>query len=112
MVGEGERGEAVGVPNTETVTAFNPATSELVWQAEFPSRSSIGSAGNLVTAGDVVFQGSDTGDFYAFDARTGAQLLKHTAKRSIRASPLTYSVNGKQYVAIVSTISVLAFGLP
>ena len=34
----------------------------------------IGSAGNLATAGDLVFQGSDTGDFYAFDARTGRQL--------------------------------------
>ena len=96
----------------ETVTAYNPATAELVWQAEYPSRSGIGSAGNLATAGDLVFQGSDTGDFYAFDARTGRQLFKHTAPRSIRSSPMTYQVGGKQYVTIVASNQVLTFGLP
>ena len=107
-----QRAEEVGVPNTETVTAYHPGTGELVWQAEFPTRSSIGSAGNLATAGDLVFQGSDTGDFYGFDARSGTQLFKFTAPRSIRASPVTYQVNGKQYVAIVATNAVLTFALP
>jgi quinohemoprotein ethanol dehydrogenase len=102
----------VGVPNTETVTAFNPATGELAWQTEYPSRSSIGSAGNLATAGDLVFQGSDTGEFYAFDARSGEQLFKYAAPRSIRTSPLTYRANGKQYVTIVATNTILTFGLP
>jgi PQQ-dependent dehydrogenase (methanol/ethanol family) len=106
------RDETVGVPNMETVTAFNPATGDLVWQEEHPSRSSIGSAGNLVTAGDVVFQGSDSGDFYAIDARSGKQLFKHTVKRGIRASPVTYQVNGKQYVSVVATNTVVTFGLP
>ena len=106
------RDQETGVPNRETVTAYNPATGELVWQQERPSSSSIGSAGNLVTAGDVVFQGSDTGDFYAFDARTGKPLFKHTAKRGIRASPITYRANGKQYVAVVASNSVVAWALP
>lgn len=102
----------VGVPNTETVTAYNPATGELVWQEEHRSQSSIGSAGNLATAGDLIFQGSDTGDFYAFDARSGKQLFKYTAKRGIRASPLTYQVNGRQYVSAVATNTVVTLGLP
>jgi PQQ-dependent dehydrogenase (methanol/ethanol family) len=106
------RDETVGVPNMETVTAFNPATGDLAWQEEHPSRSSIGSAGNLVTAGDLVFQGSDTGDFYAIDARSGKQLLKHTVKRGIRASPITYQVNGKQYVSVVATNTVVTLALP
>ena len=101
-----------GVPATETVTAYNPATGELAWQEEHPSRTNIGSAGNLVTAGDVVFQGSDTGDFYALDARSGKQLLKVAGLRGVRASPLTYRVNGKQYVAVVASTTVLAFALP
>ena len=60
-----------------------------------------------MTAGDLVFQGSDTGDFYAFDARTGEQRFKYTAPRSIRASPITYRVNGSQYVATVATNTIL-----
>jgi glucose dehydrogenase len=112
MVGEAQRGEEVGVPNTEAVTAFNPGTAELVWQREYPSRSAIGAAGNLATAGDLVFQGTDTGDFYAFDARSGQQLFKHTATRAIRASPMTYKANGRQYVTIIASNMVLTFGLP
>jgi PQQ-dependent dehydrogenase (methanol/ethanol family) len=106
-----ERDNNTGVKPTETVTAYDPATGELIWQAEHESRTNIGSAGNLATAGDVIFQGSDTGDFYAFDARSGRRLFRHTAERGIRASPITYRVNGKQYVAVVATNAVLAFGL-
>jgi glucose dehydrogenase len=101
-----------GVTPTETVTAYNPGTGELVWQEEHPSRTNIGSAGNLVTGGDVVFQGSDTGDFYALDARSGKQLFRFTGQRSVRASPLTYRVNGRQYVTVVASSAVLTFGLP
>jgi glucose dehydrogenase len=107
-----DRGDAVGVPNMETVSAFHPGTGDRVWQVEYPSRSSLASAGNFVTAGDVVFQGADTGDFYAFDARSGRQLFKHTAPRGVQISPLTYQVNGKQYVTIVATNAVLTFALP
>lgn len=106
------RDNETGVPPTQTVTAYNPVTGELVWQAEHPSRSNIGSPGNLATAGDLVFQGSDTGDMYAFDARNGSQLFRYTGARGIRASPLTYEVGGKQYVAVVATNTVLAFALP
>jgi quinohemoprotein ethanol dehydrogenase len=112
MVGEALRGEDVGVPNTETVSAYHPGTAELVWQHEAPSRSGIGSAGNIATAGDLVFQGSDTGEFYALDARSGRQLFTHTAARAIRASPMTYKANGRQYVTIVASNMVLTFGLP
>jgi len=58
-------------PATETVTAYNPASGEVVWQHEHPSNSNISSAGNLVTGGDLIFQGSDTGEFCALDARNG-----------------------------------------
>ena len=96
----------------ETVSAYHPVSGELAWQQEHPTRSGIGSAGNLATGGDLVFQGSDTGDFYAFDARSGKQLFKHTTPRGIQISPVTYAVNGKQYVTVVSANTVLTFGLP
>jgi quinohemoprotein ethanol dehydrogenase len=100
-----------GVPATETVTAYNPVTGELAWQHEHPSRTNIGSAGNLVTAGDVLFQGSDTGEFFALDARNGKELFKTSVPRGIRASPMTYRANGKQYVAFIATSTIHAFGL-
>jgi len=97
---------------TETVSAYDPATGEQVWQQVLPAVSSIGSSGNLVTAGDVVFQGTGVREFYAFDARTGKQLFKYDAPRPIRASPLTYEVDGRQYVTVVATNTVLTFRLP
>jgi outer membrane protein assembly factor BamB len=97
---------------TETVTAYDPVTSELVWQQLFPADSPISSSGNFVTSGDIVLQGTSMGHLYAFDARTGDQLFLYESQRPIRASPLTYQVNGKQYIAVVSSNSVLAFALP
>jgi outer membrane protein assembly factor BamB len=107
-----QRAKDVGVADIETVTAYEPASGALVWQKEHATRSSIGSSGNLATAGDLVFQGSDTGDFYAFDARSGELRFKYTADRAIRANPITYRVNGKQFVTIVASSSILTFGLP
>ena len=54
--------------------------------------------------------GQRHGDFYAYHARSGEPLFKHTATRSIRSNPITYRVNGRQYVAIVATNTILAFG--
>ena len=107
-----QRSKDVGMADTETVTAYHPASGEVAWQREHPTRSGIGSSGNIATGGDLVFQGSDTGDFYAYHARSGEPLFKHTAPRSIRSNPITYRVNGRQYVAIVATNTILAFGLP
>ena len=104
----GETGDT-GVTRTSTLAAYDPATGERVWYAESPG---ITNGGNLVTAGNVVFQGVGTGDFYAFDAESGERLFSYTAERPISASPLTYQVNGTQYVAIAATNAILVFGLP
>ena len=95
-----------------TVTAYDPATAELVWQQIAPTNSAIGASGNLATSGDLVLQGTDIGEVYAFDARTGDQLFVYQHNRPIRASPLTYQVNGKQFISVVSSNDVLTFALP
>ncbi len=97
---------------TETVSAYDPSTGEQVWQQVLPAVSSIGSSGNLVTAGNVVFQGTGARALYAFDAASGAQLFKYETPRSVRATPLTYLVSGSQYVTVVATDTVLTFRLP
>lgn len=103
----GERGET-GVTATQGVTAYDPATGRQVWYVELPGSTN---GGNLVTAGDILFQPSGT-DLFALDARSGNQLSKHPLNRAVRASPLTYQAGGRQYVAIVASNTLVAFALP
>jgi quinohemoprotein ethanol dehydrogenase len=103
----GERGET-GVTATQAVTAYDPATGRQVWYVELPGTTN---GGNVVTAGDLLFQPSGM-DLYALDARSGTQLFKHPLNRAVRASPLTYQARGRQYVAIVATNTVVALALP
>ncbi len=98
-----------GMTATSTLAAYDPATGQQVWYVESEGATN---GGNLVTAGNVVFQGAGNGNFYGFDAATGKRLFAHDTGRSIHASPLTYQVNGRQYVAIAALNAVLAFGLP
>ena len=94
------------------VSAYEPVSGEMVWQQTMPTMSAIGASGNLATSGDLVLQATDLGEIYALDARTGEQLFLYKHNRPIRASPLTYEVNGKQYISVVSTNNVLTFALP
>ena len=104
----GEQGKT-GVTASTSVAAYDPATGRQAWIVELPGS---GNSGSVVTAGDVLFQPIGNGDFYALDARSGQTLLKVTLPRGIRATPLTYQVAGRQYVAIVATNAVSTFALP
>ena len=100
-----------GVTVTTSIAAQDPATGEQLWSATMPGATN---GGSLVTAADLVFQGSGPGDVYAFDAKTGRQLLKYVTGKNggIRASPLTYAAGGSQFVAVVAGSTVLALALP
>jgi glucose dehydrogenase len=100
-----------GVTPTETVTAYDPITGEMVWQEVHATKSNIGSGGNFATAGDLVFQGNDEGELIALDARSGKVLFKSSGANAIKGSPMTYEINGKQYVAVVATNKILTFAL-
>ncbi|WP_084705045.1 PQQ-dependent dehydrogenase, methanol/ethanol family [Beijerinckia mobilis] len=56
--------------------------------------------GLLATGGGLIFQGLANGEFHAYDAKTGQDLYHFQAQSGIIAPPVTYSVNGKQYVAV------------
>ena len=103
----GEEGPT-GVTPTQSVAAYAPASGEFAWVAELPDTTN---AGNLVTAGDVVFQGIGPW-LHALDATNGAQLAAVQLPGAVRASPLTYSAGGRQFVAIASGATVIAVGLP
>ena len=99
-------------PASTTVSAYSPIDGEKVWQAELPAQSAIGASGNLVTAGDLIFQGLESGAFHALDAENGETLFVYQTSRSIRSSPLTYAVEGRQYISVVSTNTVVTLTLP
>ena len=71
----------------------------LLWRTPMPAPL-IGGA--LATAGDLVFSGSDDGRFYAFDARTGAVRWSARIGLGFGAAPITYMVQGTQYIAIAA----------
>jgi alcohol dehydrogenase (cytochrome c) len=58
--------------------------------------------GTLSTDGGLVFSGTPDGTFYAFDARTGKVLWSHKTTSGIIGVPMSYRVDGKQYVAVQS----------
>ena len=90
--------------------AFDPKTGERKW--EYPMTGPGESwAGTVSTAGGVVFFGDDDGQLVAVDARDGRHLWHFQMGEGLTASPITYAVDGKQYVAIASATAIFSFGL-
>ena len=56
----------------------------------------------LATAGDLVFHGDMSRRFRAFDAETGKQLWESILGGNISVSTISYAVNGKQYIAVMT----------
>ena len=79
--------------------ALNPKTGERAWS--FPQYD-VTDAGMLATASDLVFTGGREGYFYAFDARSGKLLWKTNLGGSIVNAPVTYAIDGKQYVSVIA----------
>jgi alcohol dehydrogenase (cytochrome c) len=91
------------------VRAIDPATSKIKWELKHLSPSW---SGVLSTAGGLVFSGDAEGNFMALDAATGKILWHFQCGASIYAGPMTYAIDGMQYVAIAAGTALFAFGLP
>ena len=95
----------------KVLRALDVQTGRVVW--EYPQ---IGAAdtwgGVLSTAGGLVFFGDDSGALAAVDARSGKPLWHFHLNAGWKASPMTYLLDGKQYLAVASGSQILAFGLP
>ncbi len=77
--------------------AWNPVTQQAAWSVHY---SAPWNGGTVATAGNLVFQGTAMGEFVAYQADTGRKLWSAATQAGITASPVTYEVAGKQYVAI------------
>lgn len=69
-------------------------------------------AGTMTTAGGLVFFGDDSGSLEAVDAGTGAPLWHFNTGQQIHSSPMSFAINGRQYVAIAAGSDLFAFALP
>ncbi|MFP6584392.1 MAG: PQQ-dependent dehydrogenase, methanol/ethanol family [Candidatus Hydrogenedentota bacterium] len=81
------------------LTAWNPDTQEEVWSVKHAGQSN---GGVLSTAGNLVFQGTGNGHIMAFRADTGEKLWDQTTNIGTVAPPVTYTVDGEQYIAVLA----------
>jgi quinohemoprotein ethanol dehydrogenase len=79
------------------LTAWDPVQQKEVWKVRMPRH---GNGGAMVTASDLVFEGTTKQTLSAFDARTGKLLWEMPIQSAPVAGPITYMLDGEQYVAI------------
>lgn len=77
--------------------AWDPVKQKQVWSQDYASPWN---GGTLSTAGNLVFQGTADGRFVAYDARNGHKLWESPVGSGVIAAPMTYMIDGKQYVSI------------
>src|SRR3989475_7199901 len=90
------------------VLAIDPRSGEQKWKFE---QFDVSDSGILTTASDLLFTGGREGYFHALDARTGTLLWKASLGGQIVNGPMSYEVDGKQYVAVIAGHSLVTFAL-
>ena len=90
------------------VIALDPSSGREKWKFKM---TDVTDSGILTTASDLLFTGGREGFFQALDARTGALLWKTNLGAAINSGPITYRVGTRQYVSIVSGLSLFVFAL-
>jgi len=92
------------------IKALDPETGRTIWDFKL-ARPSLQN-GVMATAGGVVFAASRDGDLIALDAQTGTSLWRYQTGGNMRASPMSFAVEDRQYVAIASGDTIYCFALP
>ncbi len=90
------------------IRAFDPQTGDRKWEYKL---SDVTDSGILTTATDLLFVGGREGYFMAMDARNGELLWKAAVGGQVSSGPMSYSVSGKQYVAVSAGNSLFVYGL-
>jgi alcohol dehydrogenase (cytochrome c) len=90
--------------------AVNFRTGEILWELAQPGPAQSW-GGTIATVTGLVFFGSEEGSFVAADAATGKMLWSFPTNQSWKASPMAYSFDGKEFIAVAAGSNILAFGL-
>lgn len=84
---------------SSALVAWDPVAQKPLWSVRTPG---VWNGGTMATAGGLVFQGWADGTFHAFDAGTGRDLWNFRAPNGISGAPISFAVDGRQYVAVVA----------
>jgi PQQ-dependent dehydrogenase (methanol/ethanol family) len=108
-------GKPTGYPDQtgeRYLRAVNIDTGEIAWELPQPGAARAKTwSGVLATAGGLIFYGQPNGGFAAVDQRNGKTLWQFPTNVRMKASPMTFTVAGKQYVAVAAGPNILCFGL-
>jgi PQQ-dependent dehydrogenase (methanol/ethanol family) len=108
-------GDRMGYPDQtgrRYLRALNIETGDIVWEVPQPGPARAKTwSGVLATAGGLVFYGKPNGGFDAVDERTGKTLWQFPTNIRMKASPMTFTVGGRQYLAVAAGNNILCFGL-
>jgi alcohol dehydrogenase (cytochrome c) len=96
-------------PGSGRIDAIDPATGKLAWFFETVSGPT---GGVLATAGGLVFVGDAEGYLIALDAKTGKAVWRFQTGGTIIAPPVSYALNGRQYIAVAAGQTMITFSLP
>lgn len=100
-----------GTKREKILMAYNLDTRSFEWRY-LQTGEGDSSGGVMTTAGDLVFFGDDSESFEAVDAKFGKPLWHFNTGQKFHASPMSYAVLGKQYVAIAAGSDIFSFALP
>jgi alcohol dehydrogenase (cytochrome c)/quinohemoprotein ethanol dehydrogenase len=84
---------------TGALVAWDPVKKKEAWRVSYKGPWN---GGSLATAGNLVFQGTATEQFAAYSADAGKQLWSFPTQTGIIAAPMTYAIDGEQYVAVLA----------
>jgi alcohol dehydrogenase (cytochrome c) len=90
------------------IRAIDPKTGQQKWEFKMLD---VTDAGILTTATDLLFSGGREGYFYALDGRNGDLLWKANVGGAVASGPISYAVNGKQFIAVSAGSSLLVYAL-
>jgi len=100
-----------GESSQKVLLAYNLDTQSFAWHYPQVGRGH-SSGGTMTTAGGLVFFGDDAQSFEAVDAQTGKPLWHFNTGQDFGASPMSYALQDKQYVAIAAGSDIFSFALP
>ena len=93
-----DKGNPVEAPKSSgSLLAWNPVTQKEAWRVQRPASNN---GGTLATAGNLVVQGTAEGNVEIFRADTGEMIWSSPAQSGVIAAPMSYEVDGEQYIAI------------
>jgi PQQ-dependent dehydrogenase (methanol/ethanol family) len=98
-------------PSKKVLRAIRVDGGAIAWKVPLLGAPDLNYSGALSTAGGVVFFGETSGAVAAVDARDGRYLWHFEANQTIKGSPMTYTIDGRQYLAIATGPNILSFAL-